>query len=157
MLHGYGADDTIPSEAKKNDHRKGDQDGLESIFQLIEKGSHAQARYSYLENIFMHRSPGFATYAKKEDNPFDCTAAVMDISSYCPLFVFGVRPQKRSVQNANVHMVSTQKRVNIMWALRLIQVFHAPKRKSSVPKVTMERLHFPSQHKFWELTSSCWC
>ena len=64
---------------------------MENILQLIEKESHAQARYSYLEHIFTHRSPRFATDAKMGDNPFDCTAAVMDMSSYCPLFVYSVK------------------------------------------------------------------
>jgi hypothetical protein len=68
--------------------------GMESILELIEKGSHSQARYSYLENIFTHRSPRFATNSKKGDNPFDCIATVMDMSSYCPLFVFAVKITK---------------------------------------------------------------
>ena len=61
---------------------------IESILQLIEKGLHAQARYTYLEYIFTHRAPRFQTTAKKGDNPFNCTSSIMDMASYCPLFIF---------------------------------------------------------------------
>jgi hypothetical protein len=127
---------------------------IKSILQLIEKGLHAQARYTYLEYIFTHRAPRFEKTAKKGDNPFTCTSSIMDMASYCPLFIFNQKITERNAQNANVQVVYRQERVNVNWVPWFIQKFYAPEKKSSMPKVTMEKLHSPVVHKIQECHQS---